>query len=659
MIKSTLVVLLSLTLQYAFAADRTTIQFTGQETEAVQLNNELTETRYRTEQRQTTCTRQVPYQEQVCVDVPVYDTVCRTIPGYNDCRTVYDRVCRNETRYRRDCRTGPSRRECTTENRRVCRQEPGRRQCRTLPNGEQRCRDLPGHRICENKPERVCRTVPGERTCTRVPYSERVCENVSRQECTWVPSRQECSEEQVGTRQECHYETRYRTETYACTEEVQVPYEVTLATYLLNGNVNFATETGYAPQFELQVALSEQGQTSFKVGETNGHKPMAWLTKNEQRSGSDNVTINGTYSLLIKNAEAVRSAVRSIKKVTVKDQVMSFVLNTHEDINGYEIFMTLVDGDQKLISRKLKEGEFTVTEREGKLLHTVNMANLGIELKKLHKYTYKLGTAPIFKQVVAFPAAKVFRAKKEGIFYTITSEDIAVLKDELNNLTGLDISTDELVFRFPNHKLVTDAKITVSIGDFTKTLTKEEYSWNVGSQVVDVTVDVTKLDVDLNLFEKSNVTATVKYIFDEEAPLPEGFTHSASISEDLQPLVTDRALNHARQAANHISDVKLFKYSMNFLVGKSDLLKDFNIKLKIWKRSKVKIEREFKMSDVKIKEEGDFYRVNIDFKKFGGKVTKLGKHQVQMTVTHTAHEGMRAPDLGDLERTIQREMEAK
>lgn len=658
--------LLALSLQVVNASEkssRTIIQFTGQEQESIQLNNELTETRYRTEYRDTTCTRQVPYEEQVCETIPDYDTVCRTIPGRNDCRTEYDRQCRTVTRYRQECSRGPSRRECTNENRRVCRQVPGRRQCRTLPNGTERCRDLPGHRVCENKPERVCRNVPGERTCRQVPYTERECNRVPRQVCEWIPSRQDCRTEQTGSHQECRMETRYRTETYACQEEVQVPYTVTLATYNLNGTMSFTSEQGYAPQFALETSLTTGGETRFTLGESNGFKPMAWLTKDEQRSGNDNIQITGTYALHIKNAEVVRSAVRSITNIKLDTKKMSFVMNAQSDVKGYDIFLTLKDGENKLISRKLTKGEFKVVEREGKLIHVVAMAGLGIELKKLHKYTYKLGTAPVFKMPVAFPSMKAFRAKKEGTVYTFTDADLNELRTNLDRVRLNFLSTELLTFNFPNHKLVSDVVISIKVSDFSKTLSKDEFEMNVSEQDVAVSVDIEKLGVELgNIFGDNPVTVDVKYIFDQEAPLPGDFAFTASKADNMPTLLGDRIVNEAREATQYIQDLRLKKYSFDFKLKKSALLKDFTFKLKVWKRSKVKFERELSSSDVKVTDaEGDLMNVHVNFKKYGAKVSKLGKHQVALSVEHIPHDELnsRGVDLGDLTSGTTREMEAK
>ena len=99
------------------------IDFAGQGQESLTLANKLTEIRYRTEMRDSTCQRQVPYEVEECEMVPRYDRVCTTIPGYNDCHTEYDRECRNVTRYKKECHREPSRQVCRNvrRTRRECK----------------------------------------------------------------------------------------------------------------------------------------------------------------------------------------------------------------------------------------------------------------------------------------------------------------------------------------------------------------------------------------------------------------------------------------------------------------------------------------------------------------------------------------------------------
>ncbi len=98
-----------------------------------QLTAEVTHTEYRQEQRETTCSRQVPngYHEE-----------CRDYPGTHECREV--------------------------GGGRECRQVGGGQQCGETPSGRQ-CFDLPGHEECFNTPgQRECYDTPGHRQCHTV-----------------------------------------------------------------------------------------------------------------------------------------------------------------------------------------------------------------------------------------------------------------------------------------------------------------------------------------------------------------------------------------------------------------------------------------------------------------------------------------------------------
>lgn len=101
-------------LQLANAAQSSkVIQFQGQPHEAFELENLLTETRYRDRQVDAVCTRQVQTgTREECEWVTKYRQECRQVPGHQVCRDVVDRVCRDVTRTRRVCQAGPSRRVC-------------------------------------------------------------------------------------------------------------------------------------------------------------------------------------------------------------------------------------------------------------------------------------------------------------------------------------------------------------------------------------------------------------------------------------------------------------------------------------------------------------------------------------------------------------------
>lgn len=300
--------------------------FRGQADEHVALERILTETRTRTEMRDTTCTRQIPYQAEECGNETRYRQECRWVPAREECGTNYEQRCENVTRYRQECHQGPSRRECrrvpgeevcaTQPGRQVCRDVPGeqrcrtepgeqvcsqptppREQCRTLPNGQQECRTIPGRdsvcttrpgrQVCEQGPSRrECHQEPGERVCTRrpdreecynvpgedicrsVPYQDQECRSVPVPYCRTIPGQNVC--EQIPYQEHvCRNVTRYRPEQYPCKEPVQVPYEVKIS---VQGqldvkflNPEFATEVPFTANVGANRALELKAQAPKDV----------------------------------------------------------------------------------------------------------------------------------------------------------------------------------------------------------------------------------------------------------------------------------------------------------------------------------------------------------------------------------------------------------
>lgn len=167
--RTLIVFFMVLTMNSAFAATESskTFSFENQREESFDLENFLKETRYKTETIDTTCYRQEPYIENVCRDVVRYRQECQTIPGHQECRTVYDQVCRTENRYEQECHTERGPQSCRVVTR-------YRQECSTTGGGQQ-CRQVPG--------EVICRVIRGENKCEKIP---------PRQECTNSPGHQQC-----------------------------------------------------------------------------------------------------------------------------------------------------------------------------------------------------------------------------------------------------------------------------------------------------------------------------------------------------------------------------------------------------------------------------------------------------------------------------------
>ena len=242
----TLLSLMLLTLaQTTYAQSRDSFAYNGQENQKVTLKEIKEITLYRTEMQDSTCTRQIPYTEEVCGNETFYRSECSWVPGRNHCYDESDYVCRNVTRHRQECTRGRSREECTTE--------PARRVCRTR-NGVERCVDVPSRRRC--------RQVQGRETCRRVAYTDRQCETVTRRQCDWIPGQNECS--QVPYQEwVCKDVTRYRDEQYACQVPVQIPYQADKEfTSSINFNFNDSLSIGDA---QIEVLRNMSNEIEVKV----------------------------------------------------------------------------------------------------------------------------------------------------------------------------------------------------------------------------------------------------------------------------------------------------------------------------------------------------------------------------------------------------------
>jgi hypothetical protein len=237
--------------------------YKGQAKETIKLKWDKMGTLYRTENRDSTCTRPIPYEVYECNNETRYRQECRTEPGYNDCQTVYDNVCRDVPRSRQECSNGPSTQSCSTspssEN---CHDIPSRERCRMV-NGERRCTTIPGRRRCNTVPGRTtCRTIPGSRSCRTVSYTERECENVSRQQCDWVSSREVCDD--IPYQEEvCGNVTRYNYEEYACQEAYQVPYQAVVASFESNSTILFSGES--QQDIEFNITLNDKGESEISL----------------------------------------------------------------------------------------------------------------------------------------------------------------------------------------------------------------------------------------------------------------------------------------------------------------------------------------------------------------------------------------------------------
>lgn len=247
---------------------------------------------------------------RVCTDIPVRE-VCTDRPDRQECTTV--------TRHREECSTGSSREVChDVPSREVCTNRPTREVCRPGPGGRQVCSTVGGGRVCNQVGGgRQCRTVPGERTCRQVPYQDRQCRTVDggrscttvgggqtchdvegprvcrdvpyhhedcttvqRRQCREIPGHNECRDIPY-TEQVCAMETRYNTESYACTRSETVNQTVVKQ---LKGeiNVKFLTN-GLVEEFPLTVLLNQppEGSSDYSLKLSLNKEPKVLVIARE------------------------------------------------------------------------------------------------------------------------------------------------------------------------------------------------------------------------------------------------------------------------------------------------------------------------------------------------------------------------------------------
>ncbi len=371
-----LIPVLLLLLSFTASAESTKeILYEGQQFESLELDNKKMETRYRQEEVDDTCTREIPYTENVCGNETRYRTQCRSVPGYNDCRNVNDRVCRNVTRYREECSNSGGGRSCRTV--------PGRRQCRTLPNGTERCRNLPSREVCRDKPP--------VRRCRNVPYNDRVCHNTTRRQCDWVPSRQVC-EDIPYQEYVCRDVTRYRTESYACTRTIQIPYEVVAKLFESKIDVQFR-DTNESSKANLIFDLDTEGKVSLKA-EDLSELPALILAKKkvEATDSGDTLNINALYKLNFLDMNSILAPVKQpLSKFYLNETHLAFVMGTVLKPEGIKVTVLIKRKDKTVLSKVLEANQYRLKTVDTGTKLDLGLKQFDIDLRRRdHKVTVKI-----------------------------------------------------------------------------------------------------------------------------------------------------------------------------------------------------------------------------------------------------------------------------
>lgn len=349
------------------------IRYENQRDEIFDLENFLKETRYKTETVDSTCYRQEPYTEYVCRDVTRYREECSTIPAHNECRTEYESVCHTENRYENECnweRGEPScrvvvnyRRECSHEGGgRQCRTIPGDVECHRLPNGENRCvkippreecSDSPGREVCRQVPyeERECTEGPSRQVCRQVSRPEQVCQNVPRQRCETVPAQRVCQQVPYSETV-CGNETLYRQIPYACKEQVQVPYEVTLKTHQANVKMVFDQKAAQTPA-EFRVSLNTKGALDLKA-KALAKDLVGFMKKQIKNTESADINlIDALFNISLFDKKDLFN-VTTISDVVLRKNSLEFVVDGKFDIKRSSLATKIVKKDETKFEKTLR-----------------------------------------------------------------------------------------------------------------------------------------------------------------------------------------------------------------------------------------------------------------------------------------------------------------
>lgn len=353
------------------------INYDGQNADSFELDLETDIIRYREEQYPSTCTRQIPYTEQVCGYETRYRQQCRTEPGHNVCRTVNDQVCRNETRTRRQCTTGPDRRVCRTVPNHVCTTVNGQRQCRqqgtrqqcSNETGPQTCRDVPyTERVCRNNPRRVCDYEPPRQVCSSVPYQEYLCRDV----------------------------TRYRSEDYACTRTRQVPYSVTRKN-VADIQINYADQNPNTSSAELSFLLDKAGNVSLNVKEDSQTPSLVFVNKKQSiDNNDDNLNTDTRFNISFIAKDDYLAPLTSAIDVSSADQnhlVLKIAKLLKKDDLSIKIKIKkkgfIGIGSYKF-EKVLTPGQYTTAKTQGNTFLDIDFKNIGAELKDGKKYDFEV-----------------------------------------------------------------------------------------------------------------------------------------------------------------------------------------------------------------------------------------------------------------------------
>jgi len=233
--------------------------------------------------------RIVHYQNQgsehVSLDLTTYETQYRNEIQYNTCERqvpYQEQICRSVPRVTQQCHQTPPQQQCHMEGGGVvCTYENGRRVCRNHP------------------PHQVCNTIPGQYICRDVTTYENVC----------------------------HYETRYRTETYSCPVTVRVPYTVAITRY---GEIDLIFENSFGQvNADLNLTLDQRGNIFLSANDFSNQSLIIARRENYTIDNNSQTKVTrATYRISFLPKERVLNPVRvPPTQMQLTQSELRFVIN--------------------------------------------------------------------------------------------------------------------------------------------------------------------------------------------------------------------------------------------------------------------------------------------------------------------------------------------
>ncbi len=305
----------------------------------LQTTGEITHTEYRQEQRDSTCSRDVPNgSHQECRNVPG-DQICHEVGGGQQCRQV--------------------------GGGQECHQVGGGQECGLTPSGQQ-CHELPGHEECYQ--------VPGHEECYQTP---------GHQECYQTPGHQECRQVQD-----------YRRETYACRETVNVPYVVKDSDIENEVTVNVDINRNLPAGVRETIDLVQTGAALTLSSVTSTGKVLVSAVKTESVV-SDNGRIKKIQTVITVKLidRAALNAFSHLSEITADGNGMKITMGQITDVSAvrFDVLISrkkFLGRDETVLQRSIAASEVTLTNSGGQTVVNFDFDKLGIkdkvQAKKIH-----------------------------------------------------------------------------------------------------------------------------------------------------------------------------------------------------------------------------------------------------------------------------------